>query len=707
MTYLVTYTETTNPAKVPITVADQTLNTQTSITFVGKNYAGYAPVMATNMLHMLENFAGPGQPNNPVQGQLWYDNINNLLKVFDGAGNWNAAGSVKKGASAPLVASSTAGDIWVDTTNSQLYLFSGSNWLLVGPQYSTGTLTGPQVENIVDTNNTSHSVITFYSNNSRISIISKDTFTPKATINGFTSIKQGVNLSEVDSTLTTNPTRFYGTATTADALLVNNVAVAATNFLRSNAASVGDYPLSIRNDGGLTVGSNLSFNIGTNGTSAIFLNKTSGSPIDFQLNNAGTTTTVLHLSSNGKIGVGTNNTNPSATLDVAGSLAITSGLTDTGTTNSKSVGTGSIITAGGISIAKNISVGGTSTLYGNLVVNNLDLSSVPTAGAVIQPGSDSAANLYDIGTSTRPFRNIYAQTFVGAFNGTFSGSLSGSITGAAARLASATAFSITGDVTSNTISFDGQTGSGTAVFTTTINQGIISAKVLADDTQLTDQFLIYRPGTGLLSATKSTILNHVATMPVGVIMPYAGAIPPTGYLFCDGSEVKIGDFSALFNTIGYAYKAAVLLQGQNTFALPDLRGRFALGADNMNNGRTVPYKDGSGQLVSAGGGTANRVTDITADTLGAGSGSQTVTLSVSNLPDHKHNMATDVAQYYAAGLPGASSDPNAVPGLGLPSSSTGSGLPNSGSVIAGTTGAAVTVMNPYATVNYIIFTGVL
>ena len=62
MTYQVTYTETTNPTKVPITVADQSLNTQTSITFVGKNYAGYAPVVATDMLHMLENFASPTAP---------------------------------------------------------------------------------------------------------------------------------------------------------------------------------------------------------------------------------------------------------------------------------------------------------------------------------------------------------------------------------------------------------------------------------------------------------------------------------------------------------------------------------------------------------------------------------------------------------------------------------------------------------------------
>jgi acyl-CoA thioesterase-1 len=46
---------------------------------------------------------------------------------------------------------------------------------------------------------------------------------------------------------------------------------------------------------------------------------------------------------------------------------------------------------------------------------------------------------------------------------------------------------------------------------------------------------------------------------------------------------------------------------------------------------------------------------------------------------------------------------------GLPISSTGSGLPNSGNVIAGAgqLGTSINVMNPYTTINYIIFTGVL
>ena len=708
MPYQVTYTETLNPSKVPITVADQSLNTQTSLTFVGKNYAGYGPVIAGNFLHLLENFAAPTSPATPVQGQLWYDNANNLLKVYDGAGTWNEAGSIKKSGTGPTVAST--GDLWADTTNSQLYLYSGSNWLLVGPQFSEGTLTGPKVENIVDTSNISHSVISMYANNNIVSIISKDSFTPKANIDGFTFINEGVNLSTVNSTSSSNPTRFVGTATSADALLINKVAINASNFLRGDVVTPSSVPLSIRNDGGISVGSNLSFNIGTDGTTALLYNRTSDSAIDIKLNNAGSPNIVVHITPNGRMGIGSNNTSPASTLDVKGTTT-TIGLTDTGTTDSTALGTGSIITSGGLSVAKKSSFGDDQTNFGQIFLNYLDTNGDPVAKeGLISPGSDTADALYDIGTATRRFRNIYAQSFVGNFNGAFTGSLVGNITGSAARLASPTEFSLTGDVTSNIVSFTGQSALGTAIFQTTINAGIISSKDKAIDSQLNDQLLVYRSGTGtpsLLRMEKSTFLNHVPTMPVGAIIPYAGTTPPTGYLFCDGSEVLISSYATLFGVIGYAYKATALLQGAGTFALPDLRGRFALGADNMNNNLQVPYKDGSGTLVSAGGGAKSRVTDITASTVGTGSGSQAVTLSKSNLPEHQHNLSSGAAQYYAAGLPGAASDPNAIPGLGLPASSTGSGLPNSGNVISSSTGQALNVMNPYATINYIIFTGVI
>ena len=707
MSYQVTFTETTNPAKPALAVPDQTLNSQTSLTFVGKNYAGYAPIIANNFLHLLENFANNSAPDNPIEGQLWYDNTSgvNLLKVFDGA-IWTSAGSIKKAGSAPVAANSNPGDLWVNTTTSQLYVFSGSNWLLVGPQFSSGSLTGTVVDTVVDTANVTHSVISLYANNYQLAIISKETFTPKSTIVGFTTINQGFNLSNVDSTNTTSLSRIWGTASNADALLVTGVSVPAVNFLRSDISSTSNFPLTIRADGGLTIGSNSSFNIFRDGTSTVLYSKSSGDSVDFRLNNSSVPVTVLHIDALSRVGIGSNNTAPTATLDVAGTVTASGDLSVTSTTDSTSTTTGSIKTVGGIAVGKNIRIGKDATINGKLYLNTLDpITGLESPGSVILP---STTGIFDIGSDTKSFRNIYADSFVGNFAGTFTGTLQGSISGTAARLASPTTFSMQGDVSSEPVIFTGQSALGTATFTTTISQNFISNKPAATDSLLSDQLLVYRTGSSdLLRMTKETLLRHVSTVPIGAIMPYAGTTVPTGYLLCDGSEVKTADYPALYGIIGYTYKSATLLQGAATFALPDLRGRFPLGMDSMDNGNRIPSRDDASILVDAGGGSANRVTDVTADIIGTGSGAQTVTLTLNNLPDHKHNLSSTSAQYYAPGLPSGISDTAAVPGLGLPNSSTGSGLPNSGGIISSTLGAAVSIMNPYTTINYIIFTGVL
>jgi microcystin-dependent protein len=739
MPYVVNYTESSNPSKPAITVNDQSLNTDTSITFVGQNYNGYAPVIAGDLLHLLENFANPTAPANPVQGQLWYDNYTSLLKVYDGT-TWVEAGALKRSSSVsiPSVESSTAGDLWVDTTNSQLYLFSGSSWILVGPQFSQGSMTGPVAEDIVDNASPpiTHSVISLYSSGSstasnRICIISKDTFTPKTPILGFATINQGVNLSTVDSASTTSLSRFWGTASAADALLINNAAISSSNFLRSDVASLTSYPLTIQNNAGLTIGTDASFTIGKSANSVIFNNLGLNSGINFNLNNAGTANTVVYISPAGKLGVGVGNINPASTLDVNGIITASTssgGINVLGTTDSTSVGTGSVITSGGLSVGLNSSFGGNITNYGKIFLNNLSsgTTGTPTAGSVILPGqnaSDTSANhLYDIGSATQQFRNIYAQNFVGTFNGNFTGSLSGNVQGGAAKLSQSTQFLITGDVVDSTgFSFNGQTTNGRVTFNTTLSTSFIDNKTVATDTYGTDEILINRPGASgstLLKQTKSEFLSDAAfyTIPVGTMMPFAGPASkiPAGYLLCDGSEVLQSIYSALFGVIGYLYKDSSLLVGgaNKTFALPDFRGRFPLGADNMNNGLYVPSKSNANIEVSAGGGTAARVTDPTASVVGAASGLNTVILQTSNLPDHKHSLNTGSTQYFAVGLPNPSSTDSAADGgLGLSTTNAtnqGYGLPNS-SGIAGTTTTSqpITIMNPYQTVNYIIFTGVL
>ena len=722
MAYQVRFTETTNPAKPSITVDDQTLNTETGVTFVGKNYAGYAPVIAENFLHLLENFArntapgtqtGDGQP---VEGQLWYDNSPGitLLKMYDGT-SWKEVGSVKKAGKstftggAPAAANSIKGDLWVDTDNQQLYLYSGSSWLLVGPQYSAGLKTGPQIETITDTDNADHSVLTLYAEDQRLAIISNVAFTPKTTVSGFTSVGKGVNLSSVGATSTTAPTKFWGIASQADALVVNGTSIGSSNFLRSDVTSTTNYPINIRNGAGLSLGSDLSFNISADVNSAILYSKTSGNSIDIKVNSNGNPTTMVHVDAAGRVGIGPNNTAPTEVLDVAGNIVSDGTIKSLSTTDSTAVGTGSIVTEGGLSVAKSSNFNQNVNVYGKIYVNNLDNTDTPTAGAVILPSSDAASSLYDIGSSNRKFRNIYADSFVGNFSGAFTGPLNGSISGTAAALASPTVFSITGDVsTKEGQSFNGQTTTGTLILDTVINPDLITSKPAVTTTLPTDLLLIYRSGVtgGLKKVSKENFITNIPTVPVGALMPYAGSVPPAGYLLCDGSEVKIGDYSQLFAVIGYAYKTPSLLIGQSTFALPDLRGRFPLGRDNMDNGGRVI--DPQGVEQDAGGGSANRVTDVVADTLGAGSGTEQKSLNVNNLPAHRHTLNSGVADYYAGGLPGAAPDSNAVAGRGLPSTSTGYGLPNTGGIdYSGSVGQPMGIMNPYLTLNYIIFTGVL
>lgn len=694
MSYQVKHTETNNPAKPSITVQDQTLNTETSLTFVGKNYAGYAPIMAENFLHLLENFAKNTAPPAPVEGQLWYDNSAdiNLLKVYDGT-EWTAAGSVKKQGTAP--AAGIKGDLWVNTDTQQLHVYSGSNWLLIGPQYSSGLKTGPDIEVIVDTENVDRTVLSLYSANQRVAVVSGTAFTPKTTIPGFPTIGQGINIYSADTI-----TKVWGTASQADALNINNIAIPAVNFLRSDIASISNAPLSLRSNAGLSVGSDLSFNIGTESNIAVFYSKNNGNSIAFRLNNNGQPVTAVTIDAQARIGLGPDNTNPQETLDVAGNAVVDGTVTISGLTTSNA-----------LDITTTSTFGDDITAYGQTFVNYLDSNGDPKPGSVILPGSDTANGVYDIGTATRKFRNIYANQFIGNFNGAFTGSLSGSISGSAAKLSSPTVFKMQGDVTSDNLSFDGQSTNGQAVFTTTISQDIITNKTEVTDSLLNDQILIYRSGTnsGLKKMSKASFISNIATVPIGAMMPFAGATPPTGYLLCDGSEVLIGSYPDLFSVIGYTYKKTGFI-GKNTFALPDLRGRFPLGMDSMDNGQSIPSILNDKVLVDAGGGSANRVTSTTADNLGEGAGREEQVLGVENLPDHKHNLNSGNAQYYASGLPNAPADGAAVAGYGLPNSSTGSGLPNSGGVIDTSSkplSTPVSTMNPYLTINYIIFTGKL
>ena len=81
MPYTIDYTD---PGKSPIVVNDGVVDTSTSINLIGKNYSRFGEILNENMLQLLENFANATAPSNPTEGQLWYDTTDSQLMLYDG-----------------------------------------------------------------------------------------------------------------------------------------------------------------------------------------------------------------------------------------------------------------------------------------------------------------------------------------------------------------------------------------------------------------------------------------------------------------------------------------------------------------------------------------------------------------------------------------------------------------------------------------------
>ncbi|EGF93199.1 hemolysin-type calcium-binding repeat 2 copies family protein [Asticcacaulis biprosthecium C19] len=76
---------------------------------------------------------------------------------------------------------------------------------------------------------------------------------------------------------------------------------------------------------------------------------------------------------------------------------------------------------------------------------------------------------------------------------------------------------------------------------------------------------------GVFPSPSSLMSSNMDMM--GLVVQFGGNFTPFGYLPCDGSLLPISEYEALFTLIGTTYGG----DGQDTFALPDLRGRTVVG----------------------------------------------------------------------------------------------------------------------------------
>lgn len=165
---------------------------------------------------------------------------------------------------------------------------------------------------------------------------------------------------------------------------------------------------------------------------------------------------------------------------------------------------------------------------------------------------------------------------------------------------------------------------------------------------------------------------------IGQIQLFGFNFPPRGWAFCHGQILAINQNPALFSLLGTMYGG----DGQSTFALPDLRGRVAIG-----------FGQGPG---------------LSQRTIGEFSGAENVTLSPHQMPVHTHQLmisdgigTTDTANgnYLANGAVTIARG-NTVPANIYATGQNGQLNPNAVGIQGGS--QPHNNMQPYLTLNYCI-----
>lgn len=338
------YTINLTDGSIFATIADGTINTSSSMTLVGKNYAGYGEFLDENFIHLLESGANTVAPGAPLTGQLWWDKTTATMKVYNGT-TFKVISASTASSTAPT--SNVAGDLWFDTVNQQLKAYNGSAFILIGPASTAGQGTsGAVVETVTDNVSIDHVVVKLYVEDTVVGIVSKDaTFTPQVAITGFSTVGPGIQLST-----TVSSALFRGSSTNAQTL----DGLDSTDFLSAVSNDTTSGTLGILNDTGLTVGADQDAKLSvTTATSEVVLqNQTQDANLTLKVNDGGVVTTVLAV--NGATSAVSIPTTLAVTGNVTGgNLSVTTG----------SVTLGSIVNAAGNGVG-NI---GSSSGYFNTV----------------------------------------------------------------------------------------------------------------------------------------------------------------------------------------------------------------------------------------------------------------------------------------------------------------------------------------------------
>lgn len=247
----------------------------TSLTLIGKNYAGYGLVLDQNFVKLLENFASSSQPSNSLQGQLWFDNSSSNKKLnlcYDGT-NYKPIANLTVKPSTP--GGAIIGDLWWDTTTGQLKAYDGRKFQLVGPVVGTtsnAVWAYDKESGEGDSTNTEYPIIRAEFNNNPILTVAElgeslpddQTLVPRtgSTLeNNFSNgVKKGVTLAGCDASGSSEASGYYFWGTASDA----KSAKVKTAFTGTNASHYVTFAPATSGDQKLYTTSTFFFNPSTN-----------------------------------------------------------------------------------------------------------------------------------------------------------------------------------------------------------------------------------------------------------------------------------------------------------------------------------------------------------------------------------------------------------------------------------------------------------
>ncbi|WP_053148925.1 phage tail protein [Pseudomonas sp. P97.38] len=181
---------------------------------------------------------------------------------------------------------------------------------------------------------------------------------------------------------------------------------------------------------------------------------------------------------------------------------------------------------------------------------------------------------------------------------------------------------------------------------------------------------------------------------MGTIQSFAFNFAPSGWALCNGQTLAISQYQALFSLLGTYYGG----NGQTNFMLPNLQGRLPMGQGN-----------GLG---------------LTPRVIGEVSGTENVTATLNNLPNHTHTL-TGITAATTVQLANPASNPANAPtptNSFIGTSGTGPGAANiysdqvgatpvplkgvtttvSGTVAPTGNGLPMAIMNPFLAINFSI-----